>query len=94
MVSIFKVGGFAMTENDLRKQPTVEDTNVYMYLLRFKGNLYVADCVEVTKDTAYFQVDAALIRKGLFPRSRVGLHQMDEMGIELVPVFHAPVEEQ
>lgn len=75
-------------------QEATDDSVVYMYLLKYKGAFYQAECVEVTKDTAYFQVDASLVRKGLFPKNRLDLRWFDEMGITLVPVHHAPIQEQ
>jgi hypothetical protein len=71
-----------------------DDSIVYMYLLKYKGAFYQAECVEVTKDTAFFQVDASLVRKGLFPKNRLDLRWFAEMEIVLVPVYHAPLQEQ
>lgn len=82
-------------EEDLQDQESgTDDTNVYMYLLKYKGALYAAELVELTPDTAFFQVDASFVRKGLFPKNRLDMRFFKEMGIKLIPVHHAPVLEQ
>lgn len=83
-----------MYDDDLLDGDTADDSSVYMYLLKYKGAYYAAECVEVTPDTAYFQVDASLVRKGLFPKGRLDARWFGEMGIELIPVHHAPLLEQ
>lgn len=80
-----------MDGDDLREQA---DTNIYMHLLKYKGAYYAAEVVETTPDTVYFQVDASLVRKGLFPKGRLDMRWFPEMGIELIPVYHAPLLEQ
>lgn len=85
-----------MTEKEVRKQAKAmaDDSHIWGYFLKYKDAYYQAECVEVTKDTAYFQVDPSVVRKGLFPRSRLSLNQLKEMNIELYPVFYPPIEEQ
>jgi len=71
-----------------------DETSVYMYLIRYKGAYYMAECVEVTPDTAYFQVDPNLVRKGTFTSNRIDLRWFPEMGLTLIPVHHPPLLEQ
>lgn len=78
--------------NDDRDE--AEDSNIYMHLLKYKGTYYAAEIVEVTADTVYFQVDASLVRQGLFAKNRLDMRWFKEMGIELIPVYHAPLMEQ
>lgn len=70
------------------------DSTVFMYLLYYQGSHYMAELVEVTKDTAYFQVDANLVRKGIFQKNRLDMRWFEELGIKLCPVHHAPLLEQ
>lgn len=75
-------------------ESTAEESSVYMYLLRHKGVLYPADCVEVTKDTAFFQIEGKWSRQGVFPSNRLDLRWFEELEIELLIVHHAPMLEQ
>jgi hypothetical protein len=70
-----------------------DDSIVYMYLLKYQGAFYQAEVVERTPDTVFFQIDASLVRKGLFPRNRLDLRWFKEMQITLVLVYHAPIQE-
>lgn len=73
---------------------TSDDSIVYMYLLKYRGSFYTCECVEVTKDTAWFQVDPSFIRKGLFPKSRMDFKDMVDLNVTLHIVYHAPITEQ
>lgn len=79
--------------NDEEKEEEL-DSSVYMYLIKYRNTYYTAECVEVTPDTAYFQVDPQLVRKGIFPKNRLDLRWFEEMEIELYPVNNPPLLEQ
>lgn len=82
-------------DEDLRDQEnSAEESTVFMHLLQYKGALYAAELVEVTKDTCFFQVDASFVRKGLFQKNRLDMRWFKEMGIKLITVHHAPILEQ
>lgn len=70
------------------------ETSVWRWALRYKGSHYFADCVEVTPDTAYFQVDPKLVRNGIFPPGRLDARFFPDMEIVLCPVHHAHLMEQ
>ena len=71
-----------------------EESIVHAHLLRYKGVLYSAEKVEITKDTVFFQVDAQLVRRGIFPKNRIDMRWFEELGIEYCPVYQAPIQEQ
>lgn len=82
-------------DEDLRDpEDSTQESNVYMWLLKYKGALYAAELVETTPDSFFFQVDASFVRKGLFPKNRLDMRHFGEMGIVLIPVHHAPIQEQ